>query len=86
MKADKANSIIVLDKTEYVSKMEDLLNDPTTYRKLRSNPQDEVIKTFNSGLRKILKNNKDLINQFISVALSLPYMDGTVKLINLATP
>ena len=78
-KADKANSIVVLDKTEYMSKMEDLLNDQTTYRKLRNNPQDEVIKTFNSGLRKILKNNKDLINKFISVAPSLPYMYGTVK-------
>ena len=78
-KADKSNSIVILDKVDYISKMHTLLDDDVTYRKLTKNPLDDVIKTFNSGLKRILKANKDLINQFFTLSPSLPYLYGLVK-------
>ena len=78
-KADKSSSIVVLDKDEYISKMHTLLDDDVTYRKLRKNPLDDVIKTFNSGLKRILKINKELISQFSVKSPSLPYLYGLVK-------
>ena len=78
-RADKSNSIVILDKVDYISKMHTLLDDDVTYRKLTKNPLDDVIKTFNSGLKRILKANKDLIKQFSVQSPSLPYLYGLVK-------
>ena len=78
-KADKANSIVIMDKEDYISRMHALLDDNVTYRKLTKNPLDDVIKTFNSGLKRILKENKDLINQVSVKSPSLPYLYGLVK-------
>ena len=50
-KADKSNSLVILDKPNYIEKMQVLLNDTSTYKKLSKNPLDSVIKTFNKEMK-----------------------------------
>lgn len=51
-KADKSNSIVILDKADYISRMQALLDDDMPYKKLTKNPFDQVIKNFSSTVRK----------------------------------
>ena len=78
-KADKLNTIVGMDKSEYIEKKNGLLSDQQTYSKLRTNPQDDTIKDFNKAVKKALRNRKDLIKQFICEAPPHPYMYGLVK-------
>ena len=78
-KADKSNTVVIMDKWMYMQKMNELLSDTETYTKLRTNPQDNVIKTFNSTIKNILKNRQDLSKKFRSEAPPLPYMYGVAK-------
>ena len=50
-------SIVILNKSQYKEKMNNLLNDNTTYIILNKNPLDKCNSYFNSSLRKILKND-----------------------------
>ena len=78
-RADKSNSIVILDKADYISRMQALLDDDMTYKKLTKNPLDQVIKIFNSTVKKILKDKKELICQLSVRFPSLPYLYGLVK-------
>ena len=78
-RADKSNTLVIMDKCNYIEKMEGILSDRTTYTLLRKNPLDDIIKTFNNALDKVLKNNSVLAKQFKCRGPSLPYMYGVVK-------
>ena len=78
-KADKSNAVVILNKVDYISKMNNLLNDESTYSKLRSNPLENVNANFNKKLKQLLKNDKQLIKKFSSLSPSLPYMYGLIK-------
>ena len=84
-KADKSNTIVILDKESYNDKVMSLLNDQHTYQELLKDPLDNNIKIFNSTVKKILSTRKDLIKQFTVDSPSLAYMYGTVKLTRKAT-
>ena len=77
-KADKSNSVVILDKSQYLEKMNEILADENTYISLNKNPLENVIKEFNAKLKSILKD-KDLIKKFTTDASSLPYMYGLIK-------
>ena len=54
--ADKGTAIVVMNKDDYQHKINDLLDDPTTYLKItdkRRNPTSKVEKAMNSLLREI---------------------------------
>lgn len=78
-KADKSNAVVILNKDDYVSKMNDLLSDDTTYSKLRSNPLERVNSSFNKSLKQLLKGQDHLIKKCTSISPSLPYMYGLIK-------
>ena len=78
-KADKSNSIVILDKQAYSNKLNDLLNDETTYEKLLRDPSASKNKNFNTNLKKLLKDMPDLLKSFAVVNPTLPYMYGLVK-------
>ena len=78
-KADKANTIVLLNKSDYIDKMDTLLNDPNTYEKLISNPLENVNAYYNKQVREIFGNNKDLVNEFRSWNSKLPYLYGMIK-------
>ena len=77
--ADKSNTVVIMDKEMYMQKQIELLSDTETYTKLHTNPQDNVIKTFKSTIKSLLKNRQDLIKKFRSEAPPLPYMYRVVK-------
>ena len=79
-KADKANSIVLINKNQYLEKMNLLLSDLETYIPLNKNPLEKLNKDFNSNLRKILNTEKsEYIDKFKSRMSTLPYMYGLIK-------
>ncbi|XP_076056373.1 uncharacterized protein LOC143034326 [Oratosquilla oratoria] len=56
--ADKGGGIVILDKLDYVRKMEDLLSDPSTYTKQNIGKAKEEAEQFNKTTRKILKRTE----------------------------
>lgn len=60
-KADKGQTTVVMDRNDYFEKMELLLNDSSTYKKLRKDPVKKITNKINS-LIKSWKSN-DLIDE-----------------------
>ena len=85
-KADKANAVVVMDKTMYIDKMLNLLNDNNTYSMLNSNPLESVNAEFNKKLRNILPNHKELVKDLTVYTPILPYLYGLVKTHKLELP
>ena len=79
-KADKGGKIVIMDRVDYNTKMENLLNDPNTYLQLRSNPLSRIQSTFNSRLKEITKDVIFDCKRFIRRLPSLPYMYGLPKI------
>ena len=79
-KADKSNTVVIMNKVNYEEKMRDLLNDETTYDKLRSSPLKRLSANFNKTVRDKLKNIPGLdLNSFIQINPKLPYIYGLPK-------
>ena len=78
-KADKSNSFVILDKSSYEEKLNDLLCDESTYSKIPSDPTIKVNKNFNSKIKYLLKDNPNLLKSFLVINPSLSYMYGLVK-------
>ena len=80
--SDKGNSVVVLDKEDYLRKANLLLSDSNTYSPLRSNPLERIQKTFNSTLRRLsdlCPEDFDLVKRFRVICPSLPYFYGLPK-------
>lgn len=78
-KADKSNCVVILNKEDYISKMNDLLSDTSTYSKLSKNPLESLNSNFNKKIKQILKGHDELIKKLTSLSPSLPYMYGLIK-------
>ena len=60
-KADKSNAIVIMDKSDYVAKVNDLLSDSNTYKEEKSDQTEKQSRTFHREIKKLLKNREDLI-------------------------
>ena len=78
-KADKSNCLVLLNKSDYVEKMNDLLRDGNTYELQIKNPVDSIIASFNRNVKEILSDCGQMAKKFISIGPVLPYMYGVVK-------
>ena len=78
-KADKSNTLVIMNRTDYDNKMSILLEDEVTYTKLRSNPLERDNAAFNKNIKNILVNFKELVPKFITTCPSLPYLFGVIK-------
>ncbi len=58
MKADKGNSLVVLDRSDYDSKMENLLQDKSTYTVVRKPPFKKVKRELNAMLLGLKNQGK----------------------------
>ena len=67
MKADKGNSFVVMDRSEYETKIENLLNDQTTYTMIRKPPFKKVERELNAMLLD-LKNTEIIPEKNLSPA------------------
>ena len=55
LRADKGNATVVMDTSEYNLKMSELLSDTTTYKKVKTDPTNRIV-----------KKTSDLINKYSS--------------------
>ena len=78
-RADKSNCVVILNKTDYIEKMETLLSDEDTYTKINKNPLETVNSEFNKKLKGYLVGHNDLIKKLSTISPSLPYMYGLIK-------
>ena len=78
-KADKSGALVIMNKSEYIEKMDSLLGDESTYKELNKNPLESVNSGFNKKVKTLLKGNETLIKKLCVISPSLPYMYGTIK-------
>lgn len=79
--ADKGGGVVIMNKSDYVEKMCDLLDDETTYEKMNAGYADNEAKKFKSAVRKILvrtEKGKKLVN-LLEEAPRPPRMRGLPK-------
>ena len=55
--ADKGGGVVLMDYSDYKSKMFDLLSDTSTYKKTGAGHADKESKHFNQKARKIMNNS-----------------------------
>ena len=79
IRADKSNTLVIMNRCDYDNKMLELLNDQETYIKLRNNPLEKDNANFNKNIKGILKDYRELIPGFTTICPSLPYLYGTIK-------
>ena len=78
-KADKSSAVVIMNKVDYIEKMENLLSDENTYKTMQRNPLDIVNSQFNKKVKFLLRDRKDLITKFCKLTPTLPYMYGLIK-------
>jgi hypothetical protein len=82
IQADKGGKIVIMDKTEYISKVEEKLDDENTYEKLTKDPTEELKAKINDIATKL--NQQKKINTAQKLQLTgiddLPTIRGQPKL------
>ena len=68
-KADKGNTVVIVDKSSYVQRMEDLLSDTSKFQKISFNPKHKV----NKELRHII-DMEDAIKKCLDDLLEHKYL------------
>ena len=80
--ADKGNSTVVMDATEYDGKMRSLLSDPSTYKMLPKDPTESLQRKMNSKLLDLKKSNTlptKVYNEVRCSSGSVPFIYGLPK-------
>ena len=78
-KADKANAVVLLNKNDYLEKMNNLLSDESTYQQLQKNPTETVNSNFNKNIKELLRGHNALVKKLCTQSPNLPYMYGQIK-------
>ena len=79
-KADKSNSVVILDRVNYEEKMLNMLSDPNTYEPLRSSPLKRLSLQFNRIVKELLKDVPNIdAKRFLQVNPKLPHIYGLPK-------
>ena len=81
-RADKGGGVVIMDKTNYLDRMNDLLNDREVYEKKAPGFIEKASKKFNQETRKVLKKSergKKLLH-LLEEAPTAPRMRGLPKL------
>ncbi|XP_076058000.1 uncharacterized protein LOC143035193 [Oratosquilla oratoria] len=80
--AEKGGGVVILNKTDYIRKMEDLLSDPDSYRNQNDGKAKKEAEDFNKATRKILKRterSKKLLH-LLEEDPKIPTMKGLPKI------
>jgi len=70
IRADKGNATVVLDTDKFEDKIKTLLQDPSTYVELRSNPLNKIKKTVNAFVSHLLWKEKISTGEFFKLKSS----------------
>lgn len=79
--SDKGGGVVILNRADYFTKMQDLLEDSNTYSKSTAGTIDKLSKLFNQKARKILKRSQPgkILLKTIEETPSQPKMYGLPK-------
>ena len=83
LSADKGNCTVVMDKSDYESKLMVLLNDSATYKIVTKNPNSAIEKRLNNFIRRLCEGKKicsDLFKLLRSCDSVLPRIYGLPKI------
>ena len=64
LQADKGKCIVVMDKAEYIERMEEKLSDETTYKKINKDPTNELQKKLWKKLEELKNIEHITVDQF----------------------
>jgi hypothetical protein len=79
LKADKSNSVVAVDRTDYIQRMLDLISDGP-YEEINFNPQDKLIKAVKITLNTVkLKFNIELEGKWMVSNPKVPRIYGAPK-------
>ena len=81
-KPDKGNGVVILDRTEYVSKMLDIIGDESKFSHVTADDNLKNLKKSRSCLRYLRNKNclnDDVYNRIYPTAASTPSMYGLPK-------
>ena len=86
--ADKGGGIIIMDKVEYIRKMEELLSDTETYQKKPAGDAKREADKFNKAARKILRKSEKgkRLQHLLEENPKAPQMRGLPKVHKPGTP
>ena len=85
-KADKSNTVVIIDQIEYDRKLDELLSDAQTYEVLNRDPTKKHNKEINQKMKLLLKNRPNLITEFSTFTPKLPHIYGLVKIHKVNNP
>ena len=68
-----------MDKSDYVDKINYLLQDFTTYSALNKDPSEKGNRNFHQSIKKLLPGKEDLVKKLSTQNPSTPYMYGIIK-------
>ena len=87
--ADKGNATVIMKKEDYNGKLQELLSDPATYRKLNKDPTSTQEAKVSRVLKKLEKNNElptNLYNRLRPTGSLPPRIYGLPKIHKPSTP
>ena len=89
LEADKGKCLVIMDKEEYLAKMEEKLADQTTYRRINENPTAKLQKRLWAKLEEI-KNKKQISEEQFEMLkphqYQIPRMSGRPKVHKISHP
>lgn len=83
LETDKSNRTAILNRGDYISKMNDILSNNSTFKKLTTNPLNKLEKDINNYIRELQDSkqiDKKLGSLLKSSYKSLPQIYGLIKL------
>ena len=80
-KADKGGKVVIINKSDYINKMNVLLGDVDTYKEIkRKNVLKDWQTKYNRELATIFADNREMSRRFNSFLPTLPYIYGLPKI------
>ena len=78
-KADKASAYVLIDTSEYLTKINTILSDESKFVKIKKDPTDDLKKKLNGLIHKANKSNSQIKFKYLEGEYSMGYCYGTVK-------
>ena len=75
--ADKGKCLVIMDRCEYINKMEEKLKEVTTYKRLERDPTHQIKEKLSSKLKEIHENgeiNYALYRKLLPTRTQIPRM------------
>jgi hypothetical protein len=82
VQADKGGKIVIMDKLDYITKIEEKLSDKNVYQQVKTDPTTKIKEEINNKITKLMNQNKITLNTkyYLTSIDDLPKIRGQPKL------